>query len=60
MVQVGLLKYENQMGSSGYALTVDECLNGTNVNPEKILGIVNYPAPTSVHEVRRLVGMVSW
>lgn len=33
---------------------------GINVNPEKVSAIVNYPAPTSVKEVRRLMGMVTW
>lgn len=37
---------------------IDE--KGINVNPDKISAIVNYPTPTSVREVRRLLGMVSW
>lgn len=33
---------------------------GLSVNPEKVEAIVNYPSPTSVKEVRRLLGMATW
>lgn len=34
--------------------------HGINVNPDKVSAIVNYPSPTSVKEVRRLLGMITW
>lgn len=40
----------------GYILNKD----GLSPNPGKISAIINYPSPTSVKQVRQLMGMVSW
>lgn len=34
--------------------------HGINVNPDKVSAIVNYPSPTCVKDVRRLMGMITW
>lgn len=40
----------------GYILTED----GLTANPERIQPILNYKRPTTVREVRRLVGLIGW
>lgn len=34
--------------------------HGININPDKVSAIVNYPSPTSVRDVRRFMGMITW
>lgn len=40
----------------GYVVDKD----GLHTDPDKVSSIVNYPAPKSIKEIRRFVGMASW
>lgn len=45
-----------QLNYLGYIINEE----GLSVNPDKVEAIVNYPSPTSIREVRRLLGMATW
>lgn len=34
--------------------------NGLQVDPDKIQPVINYPVPTNLKELRKLIGMASW